>query len=214
MAVTFLTLPQEVRNLVYAFLLESHSPETTWGPGSGIDANILATCSRVRREASPHLYDFVHILHASGDCPRFPPTEALRRLRHIYISVEYATQNRGECEVEIRENPFSFALLHRVALAARHSIAPLASLRIDLFNKNQRKRGPRLVRSQLVRGRIKSWLYPFSFLPKTVDVEVGGFDAIEWADLFEEMRHRNAGQEIHYGQEMIAEALKDLHRSR
>lgn len=193
-------LPFELRSIIYSYLLVSHTrARATWGRGSGISTSILATSSAVHHEAIPHLYQPHHIvccLH--NTVQHLPPRGALLRMHRLTIELCYCTINRGDCEQYVKRPQLQWlcAMSDFIALTLRHNDV-LQELYVCLLNEGQRKRGPKRIRSQSVRQDVERILRPFAMLRRSVPVlEITGFDTLEFAEMFDEMRERLAGTEI------------------
>jgi len=211
-----LCFPQELRTLCFQYLLTSHSPnDVTFGKGSGLDLSILSVCRSVHDEVSELLYSKAHRIifpcdstrgknrspsmrHKIDSVPNIvsvPPSQALHRLKHINLEINFETDNRGECEMDITHYPDLLGEIQPISLALLHSKC-LRSLTIGLFNHAQRKVGNRRLRSHYVLSDMKWLLRPFAHLPRPISVRIDGFDTIEYADMFETLREEHAGKSI------------------
>ncbi|KAI9720736.1 MAG: hypothetical protein M1828_005527 [Chrysothrix sp. TS-e1954] len=197
---SLLNLPGELRDLIYRELLTSSAgPDRTFGKGSGICINVLGTCGNIYREALPILTDTRHTLIFD---PQSGPVlwnvispSHIRSLKRIKLVIRYQTANRGDYEIEMLPiNPL-YSFTEALGLTLRHS-SGLEELLIELENKEQRKRGPKRLRSELVSHQMQNLLRPFAFLPEKTKVSVSGFDTIDFADMFDGMRSSYAGKEL------------------
>jgi hypothetical protein len=211
-----LCLPQELRTLCFKALLESTSSEdATFGKGSGLDLSILSVCRSVHDEVSELLYSKAHrIIFPCGSTrsknrsqsmrPKtepvpnivsIPPSLALPRLKHIRLEINFKTDNRGECEMNIMHYQDLLVKIQPISMTLLRSEC-LRSLTIGLFNHAQRKVGNRRLRSRHLLSEMKWLLRPFAYLPRQVSVLIDGFDTIEYADMFEALREEHAGESV------------------
>ncbi|KAB8356358.1 hypothetical protein FH972_023942 [Carpinus fangiana] len=196
---TLSLLPPELRLQIYTHLLTSPFPSPpTFGPASTISPALLACSSALHAEAAPLLYNPTHptghiITNAPArpspvpSPPLLPPQSALQRIPRLTLRLTFRTLNRGECETAIVGFDGVCAFAEAVAFALRRS-AVLRELRIELLNENQRKRGARLVRSEVVRGQVRGLLRVFAECVgerEGVRVVVGGFDTLEYVEMWE-----------------------------
>jgi len=201
----FLSLPRELRDLVYRTLLVSSRPsKSTFGKGSGIHLSILRSCRSVHDEAKETLYGTIHKVTMISGIDRLlygkistvvPPICALLQLRHVHLELTFSSVNRGECEVGIVNAgrwkdillPFGLALLRGRCIS---------SLEIALLNTNQRKVGAKRIRSDQMLAEVRELLLLFAYLPRIVTITIVGFDTLEYAIMFEDLRADCAGAEI------------------
>ncbi len=104
----------------------------------------------------------------------------------------------GNCEVQIRNPDFLYGRAMNASLQLRRSPA-LRELRIDLLNVAQRKSGPKRLRSNQVRNVMRKILLPFAYFPVLDVLEVGGYDAIEYTEMFDELRASYLREERSFG---------------
>jgi len=211
-----LCLPQELRTLCFKALLEStSSKDATFGKGSGLDLSILSVCRSVHDEVSELLYSKAHrVIFPCGSTRsknrsqsmrlktepmpnnvNIPPAVALRRLKHIRLEINFETDNRGECEMNMIHYRDLLEKIQPISMTLLHSKC-LRSLTIGLFNHAQRKVGNRRLRSRYVLFEVKWLLRPFAYLPRHIPVLIDGFDTIEYADMFEALREEHAGKSV------------------
>jgi len=212
-------LPAEIRTMLYSFLLISQSSNGhSYGRGTRISTSILSTSRSIHNEAIDILYanhhtlqlvDDVWVLHRPSDLlsgRRFPPYDAIKRMQSMTLSIPYRTVNRGECEEHIKCVHMIMSRSEPLALHLQHSAA-LRRLRIELLNTNIRKIGNNHFRSRNVLEEMRKILYLFAFLGRHVDIEICGFNTIQYADMFEEMRERHVGLRPPYD-EMVVGILR------
>lgn len=195
-------LPTEIRLKIYTNLLVSRFPSiTTFGSSSIISTSILRCSSAVYHEALPILYDPPggdgHVLEnsRSRDSPHalLPfasmPRAAMLRMRRLTLRINFSTLNRGDCETEVLGIYYVRVFAEAVAFALRSSSA-LRYLRIELLNASQRKSGPKRLRSATVRDQIRGVLALFATCVgsnPSVRVDVGGFDTLEYVEIWDEL---------------------------
>lgn len=208
-----LRLPLELRLRVYDFALTPCTPipdprAPSYGPHSGLSLSLLRTCRQLGHEALPLFFSHPHtivITPPTDSHSATPPTYALSRLQHITLQVHFNTLNRGESQVAVINFEARLSRTDAVAMVLRHSHS-LRTLRIELLNGSQRKRGRQLVRQEQVRTSIRRLLMPFAYLDPDVKVDVGGFDTIDYAETFITLREQLAGQDLPL-EEMLEEVL-------
>jgi len=209
-----LCLPQELRTLCFQHLLAGNN-EVTFGKGSGLDLSILSVCRSVHDEVSELLYSKTHRIKipCSSSSPRckdrpkslccptegravnMPPQQALRRLKHVVLEVNFETYNRGECESYIIHHEGLLDTIMPVSMALPSS-GCLRTLTIGLFNHAQRKVGNRRLRKPLLLHQMNVLLWPFAHLPRRIPILIDGFDTIEYVELFQTMREEHADKFI------------------
>lgn len=200
------SLPLEIRRLIYSKLLTaSRAPKatSTWGPGSGISIDILCVSRQIYSEALPVLYEAPHTILC---VPREPPAFAIRRMQRLTFEVRFKTQNRGDYEEAVDRPHLLYYICDKVGLSLRQNTV-LKELYIILLNENQRKRGPKPLRSQSVKSSIQRMLLPFATLPSSTFIEITGFDTLDFAEMFDEMRETHADSEL-----PISMLLNDLYK--
>lgn len=225
-------LPLEIRQYIYCNLLVSRHPRQRVGKGSGISIAILLLSSKITAEAEPWLYHppgstglvIENVSHnfAAGQPMLKPqrfvsspfsqvPRRAVLRLSRVTLRISFETWNRGECELSLQHMESKYYLepfAESLALAFHHS-ENLRLLNIELLNENQRKRGRRLVRSPTLMKQMRGILRLFAYLDSSIQITVGGFDTIEYAEMFHEMRTECQGKALPL-EEMMAESLTGI----
>ena len=215
-APSLLNLPREIRDMIYEGLLVAHQEnEITFGKGSGISISILSTCRQIHQEACSLIASNRHTLvydPQSGPAlwDSISPSH-LRLLKRIKLIIRYHTANRGDCEIEVLPICALFSFTEAFGLTLRHS-SGLEELFIELQNKEQRKRGPKRLRSELVSQQVQDMLRPFAYLHTRVKVSVGGFDTIDFVDMFEQMRCACAGKEVPFRNLLYASLVSGTNR--
>lgn len=111
----------------------------------------------------------------------------LRSLQNVRLELVYSTRNRGDCETNIVSAQAFEDFSELVALHFGHSDI-MQRLHVELLNESQRKRGPKTLRAEAVYEAMYKILLPFAELPARQQVTVGGFDTIDFVEIFEEMR--------------------------
>lgn len=193
--------------MVFSLLLRSHNPTTvTYGRESGISIAILATNRAIYNEAIDLLYDIPHellledvvsspsITRPLTSPPRpLPPYRAITRMRSITLAITFSTINRGDCEISIEAPQYITGLTDPLALHLLRS-PTLISLTLLLLNANQRKVGANHFRLRAVTDQMKRILLPFAYLPLRIHTEIAGFNTLDYAEMFDDMRPRCAGK--------------------
>lgn len=201
-------LPFELRHAIYTLLLvASRATSVTWGKGSGISTSILAVSKAVNYEAEPLLYRSSHTVGCFYNASRcLPPRSALLRMNRLTVEINYCTNNRGECEQYINQPELWWLRVQAefVGLTLRHNDV-LKELYICLLNRSLRKLGQKRMRTQKVKDEVERVIEPFARLRDTIPtVEVVGFDTLDFAEMFDEMRGRLAGTPVPI-EEMLAD---------
>ena len=190
-------LPWEVRNLIWTDVLKTDSPTLSFGPRSGLSAAFLSTCRAVYEEAQPLLFSKPHtiILAFQDQTRKALNPSILQSFQDLTIIFYFGTADRGDCETYIEGFQSRVALMEVISLALMSSQA-LRRLHITLCNVWQRKKGPQSRRSGQTLAQMKDILLPFAFFDKRVKVTVGGFDAIDYVEMFEDLREMHEGRDI------------------
>ena len=123
----------------------------------------------------------------------------LRSLGRIRLELLYSTKNRGDCERTINEPRDLEDFTEMFALQFSHRDDALQSLHIELLNESQRKKGPKPLRSKAVYESLYNILLPFAELPAGKQITIGGFDTIDFVDMFDEMRKKHGSADTHCG---------------
>ena len=131
----------------------------------------------------------------------------IQKLCKVCVNVTFATKNRGDCEIRIEGAGRLIERLGYIASLLRASHV-LETLLISLNNETQVKRGPKLLRSQEVKDTMKMALLPLASLKDDTSIAVTGFDTIEYAEMFDELRRFYGGRELPLGQ-MMDKAIHD-----
>lgn len=196
------TLPMEIRDQIYRNVLmpigseDAKASRRNWGKSRGICTSILASSRDIHREATPLLYSTHFIVPLSASTgSELPPASALVRMESITLEINYSTVNRGDCEMTVKDSDKLKSVVEYVGLSLRHSTR-LRNLTICLLNQTQRKRGTRELRSELVRNTIRGLLRLFAVLPRTVSIEVTGFDTLDYVEMFDEIRSTLADSDM------------------
>lgn len=189
----FARLPWEVRDQIWRLLLVG-TPSGSYGKGSGIRINALFTNSSLYNEAIGYLYNCLKVFKWSHDLEI--PHKALCRIKNLALDIHYCTSNRGDYEVNVHCTKYlTMIVAHQIAFVLRRS-QNLESLQISLLNETQRKRGPKPLRSSSVKAWVMYFLRPYAALPQRVDVEIMGFEALDFAEDFAPVRRELAGTDM------------------
>lgn len=190
-------LPRELRDTIYRHIvIGSRASPFDWGRSSGINTALLQTSKAFHAEATEQLYNTTLIILVNSDtCSDCPPASALARMVHLTIEVTFRTHNRGESQVKVHDAGKLKCILEYIALPLRRN-HHLKDLQIVLLNEAQRKRGQRPVRAESVTDTVRGLLKPFAALPLKTSIEISGFDTLEYAQIFDELRSELAGTDI------------------
>ena len=125
------------------------------------------------------------------------PPKALRSLKNFTLEIRFRTRNRGDCEVDVSDISIDEGMAESIVLHLDHS-QYLQHLHLELLNESQRKKGPKPMRGKAVYDTIEMTILPFSSLPETQTVTVGGFDTIDFVEMWDKLRSGHAGTSLNW----------------
>lgn len=194
-------LPPELRLHIWKLLLLSQTREQpTFGESSGICVAPLVLCKRSYIESLPLLYEANHIIGqpsvSSFMWDQIPP-RALRSLRNFTLEIRFRTRNRGDCEVDVSDISIDEGMAEGIVLHLDNS-RHLQHLHLELLNESQRKKGPKPMRGKAVYATIEMTMLPFASLPERQTVTVGGFDTIDFVEMWDRLRSEHAGTSLNW----------------
>ncbi|KAL9086756.1 MAG: hypothetical protein Q9159_003975 [Coniocarpon cinnabarinum] len=195
---SLIALPVELRRQILKYLL---TPTGAGSLSNRTQCAILRANRLLHEEGTNILYtsDIRQQLPIPARRLRLPPRVVLRQLHHIHLDLIYVTRNRGECASRLRTRDFEEMLwenekLARTLVEPDHAGVRLKRLHIELQAVNVRKAGGRAFKADRLLAEMRLVLVPLAYLPKSVNVTMGGFDTVPFVDDFNAMREELAGR--------------------